>query len=82
MERSKLARTQAMKKRLALLTVGTTLVSPLSACDLGTFTSTSTVTLDGREVVSFLVRGAILSPIEALIDRGINAVFGEDEPNV
>lgn len=48
-------------------------------CNLGEFTTTATTTLSGREVVSFLVRNAILTPLETLINNGIEAFFDRIE---
>jgi hypothetical protein len=48
-------------------------------CELGEFTTTSTVTLSGREVVSFLVRSWIMSPLEAAIDNAVNEFFDQFE---
>lgn len=66
------------KKAAAVGVTGTMLALPAS-CDLGEFTTTSTVTLDGREVVSFLVRSWIMTPIQDGIDRGIDAFFDQFE---
>ena len=46
-------------------------------CDIGTITTTMTV--DGRDAIIQLVRGAILTPIDALITDAINDAFGDDE---
>ncbi|HMQ16678.1 MAG TPA: hypothetical protein PKC49_11960 [Phycisphaerae bacterium] len=46
---------------------------PFSGCNFGEFTST--VTLDGRQVVTYLVRSAILTPIQTAIDGGIDYLF-------
>jgi len=59
--------------------MGTCLLWWPGGCDLGTFTATSTVTLDGREVVSALVRAGILTPIENAIDAGVEALFDKLE---
>ncbi len=48
-------------------------------CDLGEFTTTSTVTLNGRDIVSFLANAWILTPIQTAIDNGINNIFEELE---
>jgi hypothetical protein len=65
-------------RKYALTTMlGTTLA--IGSCNLGEFTSTSTVTLSGREVVSFLVRSWILTPIQDAIDNGINKLFDNIE---
>ncbi|GEM_PF-2379712 len=66
-----------IKRTLALGAAGVLLASPFTSCDLGQFTTTSTVTLDGREVVSFLVRSWILTPIENAVDEGINRFFDQ-----
>lgn len=67
--------------RLALLASGGLASFSLSSCDFSEFTTT--VTLDSRDVVEFLVRGAILTPLEEAIDQGIDYVFdkleGEEE---
>ncbi len=46
-------------------------------CDIGTITTTTT--LDGRDAIIQLVRGVILTPIDALITDAINDAFGADE---
>lgn len=51
----------------------------VGGCELGEFTSTSTVTLDGREVVSFLVRSWVLTPIENAVTTGIEKLFDQLE---
>jgi len=67
---------------LALALVVPGVLSDLDGCDFGEFTTTTTTTLDGREVVQFLVRSWILTPIEEYLDRSIDALFdkleGED----
>ena len=52
---------------------------PLGACNLEDFSTTTTTTLSGREVVSFLVRSALLTPIENFINGRIADFFGDDE---
>lgn len=47
--------------------------------DLGDFSTTTTTTLDGREVVSFLVRSAILTPVETAVNRGVDWLFNRIE---
>lgn len=58
---------------IAASVLGTTL--QFGGCDLGEFQTTSTVTLDGREVVTFLIQAAILTPIQDLVERGVNNFF-------
>ena len=49
----------------------------LGGCEIGEITTTTTV--DGRELLISLVRGVILSPIDAFITDAINDAFGADE---
>lgn len=46
----------------------------LGGCNLGSFTTTQTVELDGREIVAFLVRGAILNPINNVVNQGVDRI--------
>jgi len=72
-----------MRKLTGLALTGSLLAWPFGSCDFGEFTTTSTVTLRGRDVVSYLVRTALLSPIEQAINNGIDNLFDniEDEEN-
>lgn len=66
------------RRRLIVGTMGTTFAIPgflLNGCNLGEFTTTSTVTLSGREVTSFLVRTALLTPIENAVNAGVDWFF-------
>jgi aerobic-type carbon monoxide dehydrogenase small subunit (CoxS/CutS family) len=60
---------------LRALVASVLLASTMGGCDLGEFTTTSTVTLDGREVVTYLVSAWILTPIQNAINAGIDKVF-------
>jgi len=63
-------------RRFAAVSVlGSTLV--LGGCDIGEFTTTSTVTLDTREIMRFLVKSWVVTPIENAIDTGIDRLFDE-----
>ena len=46
-------------------------------CDLGTINTTTT--LDGRDAIIQLLRGAILTPIDAFITAAVNQALGADE---
>lgn len=59
--------------------VGTAAHLSLGACNLGEITTTSTVTLDGREVIVSIVRSAVITPIDEFITGRINAFFDELE---
>ena len=64
-------------KAVALLcTAGA--VCQVGSCDLGEITTTTTVTLDGREVIISLIRGTILPPIEQFITDAVNEAFDYD----
>ena len=64
-----------IRKYVLASTLGTTLA--IGSCNLSDFSTTSTVTLDSREVVSFLVRSWLLTPIETLINNGIDKFFDQ-----
>lgn len=67
-------------RRLALATVaGAICGSSPGACDLGEFTTTSTVTIDGREVIEYLVDSAILTPINTFVHDRVDAVLDQFE---
>ena len=50
----------------------------LCSCNLNDITTTTTVTLDGREVIISLVRQAILTPIDQYITEAVNELFDDD----
>ena len=52
---------QGMRKHGALGLMGMMMALPLGACKLDDFSTTTTTTLSGREVVTFLVRSALLT---------------------
>jgi hypothetical protein len=70
-------RISTLKKLAAISVLGTMLQLPLGACKLEDFTTTTTTTLDGREVVTYLVRSAILTPIDNYLTGAINAFFDQ-----
>ena len=53
------------------------LVLQFGGCDIGAITTSTTV--DGREALISLVRGAILTPIDAFITQAINRAFNVDD---
>ena len=66
-------RTLARHRRLmALLASGGLLAGLLSSCNLSQITTTQTVTLNTRDVIAFLLRSALLTPIETAVNNGIN----------
>ena len=70
---------QGVRKMAVVSLTAMLFAFPLGSCDLGEFTSTSTVTLSGREVVSYLVRSLVLTPIQTALDQGIDRFFDEFE---
>ena len=65
-----------VKRRAGLLTLGAMVFGfPWGGCQIDQITTTTT--LDGREVMISLIRGAVLSPIDAWITQGVNDLFDE-----
>lgn len=50
----------------------------LGNCDFGEITTTSTTTIDGRELLISLVRGAIITPLDQWVTDTVNDTFGPD----
>lgn len=69
-------RMSARAKSAGLL-VGAGLAFQFSGCDIGTITTTTT--LDARDAIVQIVRGAILTPLDALITAAVNDAFGDDD---
>lgn len=68
-----------LKRRLAALGLGVLIFQFPGGCQLENITATSTVTLSGREVVINMIRGALLTPIDAFITQGVNELFDQLE---
>ncbi len=67
-----------VRRKLAALGLGALLFQlPLGGCEFDQITATSTVTLDTREVLISMIRGAILTPIDTFITNGVNELFDE-----
>ena len=69
-------RFQRVRRVGTVAAAGVMLQSPLQ-CNLSDFTTTTTTTLDGREVVTFIVRSAILTPLDNLVTAGIDRFFDQ-----
>ena len=54
------------------------IVCQLGSCNFNEITTTTTMTLDGREVIISLVRQAILTPIDQYITDAVNELFDDD----
>ncbi len=71
---------RALRRRcMSIGLVGTFCASLLGGCDLGEFTTTttSTVTLNARDIVHFLVTSAVLTPLEVFINNTVDSVFDQ-----
>jgi len=68
-----------LKRRLAALGLGVLIFQFPGGCQFDNITATSTVTLSGREVVINMIRGALLTPIDAFITQGVNELFDQLE---
>ena len=70
-------RRSGWRGRALLALVGMMCISSGGACDLGEFTTTSTVTLDGREVVEYLVESAVLTPINTFVHDRLDEILDQ-----
>ena len=71
--------TWVMCKRRLMLVGAAGFLCQLGNCDLGAITTTSTVTLDGGEVIASLVRGAIITPLDQWLTETIEDAFESDD---
>lgn len=72
-------RMSRFKRAAALFVVSSGTLLQLGNCNIGDYVATTSVTVDPRSVISSLVKGLIIAPIEDLIDRGIDYVFDKLE---
>jgi hypothetical protein len=68
---------RTLRKRALACLCGAGMVFQFSSCDLGMVTTSTT--LDGREALISLIRGAILTPIDAFITGAVNQAFNNDD---
>ena len=71
------SRTMLARARSAGLICGVGVLCQFGGCELGTITTS--MTLNGRDAIIQLVRGAVLTPIDAFITDAVNQAFGADE---
>ena len=69
-------RLEKRAKRFSLL-CGLGMVLQVGGCELGTITTTTT--LDARDAIIQLIRGALITPIDAFITNAVNEALGGDE---
>ncbi len=67
-------RTAARHRAVGLLCAGGMLFQ-FGGCEFGDITTSTT--LNGREVITSLLRGAILTPIDQFITTAVNEFFGD-----
>ncbi len=70
-------RLRGLRRTAALAIFGTLFAT--GGCDSDEFTTTSTVTLNTRDVASFLIRSWVLTPIENAIENGLDNLFDVEE---
>ncbi|MBK9119617.1 MAG: hypothetical protein IPM18_08450 [Phycisphaerales bacterium] len=58
---------------------GLLLAFPFGGCSFGEFTTTSSVTLSGRDVLTFLLRSFVVDPFVQAVDLGIDRLFDRIE---
>ena len=68
---------RSFRKRLLYKLCAVGAVFQLGGCEIGQITTTPTV--DGREVIISLIRGIVLTPIDAFITDAINDAFDDEE---
>ncbi len=71
------SRIKKMRAKSVGLLCGLGVLCQFGGCELGTITTT--MTLDGRDAIIQLIRGAILTPIDAFITNAVNDVFGDED---
>ena len=67
----------ALKKMAAMAMVGTAFAFPLGACELSDFSTTQTVTLNTEEVVTYLIRTAVITPLDNWVTQSVADFFDQ-----
>lgn len=70
--------TWVMWKKRLMLVGAAGFVGQLGNCGFGEIATTSTTTIDGRELLISLVRGAIITPLDQWLTDTVNDTFGPD----
>ncbi len=70
-------RRAAQRKVLAVI-CSAGMLFQFGSCNFGEITTTTTATLNGREVILDLLRNAIITPIDAFLVQAVNELL-EDE---
>ena len=73
------SRKMSIRAKFVSLMGGLGVLCQFGGCELGTITTSTTTTLDGRDAVIQLIRGAILTPLDALITETVNDAFDSDD---
>ena len=68
-----------IRVKSACLLCGLGTLCQFGGCELGTITTSSTTTLDGRDAIVQILRGAILTPLDVFITDSVNEAFGADD---
>lgn len=66
-----------MRKKSVGMLLGYGVLCQFGGCDIGEITMTTT--MDGREVLISLIRGAILTPLDAFITDSVNDLFSGND---
>lgn len=70
-----LTRRYIRSRKLIATALGSSLL--LSGCDFGSITTTTTTTLDGRDVITQLINAALITPIQNVLAEGVDNFFDE-----
>lgn len=72
-------RLSGFKKAAVASTMGVASVLSLGGCDLEDFSTTTTTTLDGRDVAMYIAEALIVTPIEEYLTNAIDEFFDDME---
>ncbi len=64
------------RSKLAAMLCSGGMIFQLGSCDFGDITTS--VTLSGEELITTLVRGAIIGPLNAFIDDTVSGLFSDE----
>ena len=68
-----------MRRRMAAFLLAAVMSVSATGCDWTEIQTTTTTTLDSREVIITLVRSAIITPLDQALTAGIGKLLGLDE---
>jgi hypothetical protein len=76
---SKYKRVTGWRKWAIMGTMGTAFVLPIGNCNVSEFSTTTTTTLSAAEVVTYLVRSWLITPIDDFVTERVQNFFSDDD---